>query len=254
MDNIRNLTPEEKNHYEEKGYVILQNLFTKGECDEIKETMLAVLDGRKQVKGFTPRSKDDPGAFWFRVFNLHIQEPYFLNWLTHPRLKKPLEDICGGAVDGIQMMYFFKGSEQARHQDQYYLPECFAAWIALMPVNPDNGTIYIQEGSHRGHVITGEERGFKNTQDPVSWEGYNEEVDALFEKNGLPEYPIIADVGDVVIFHGRLIHRGGPIQKPGSFRHALVNHYIPHDFHPWPFPQMPRYDFTGIRREADAVV
>jgi len=33
--------------------------------------------------------------------------------------------------------------------------------------------------------------------------------------------------GDVVYFHGVLVHRGGPILEPDSFRHVIANHYIP---------------------------
>ena len=53
---------------------------------------------------------------------------------------------------------------------------------------------------------------------------------------------------DAVIFDGKLIHRGGPIGVPGSFRHVMANHYIPYDFNGWPYSDWPRYSFDGEKR------
>ena len=51
-------------------------------------------------------------------------------------------------------MYFYKGSEGNRHQDQCPLPGCMAVWLPLVDVNEENGTIYIQPGSHKGELVT----------------------------------------------------------------------------------------------------
>ena len=53
---------------------------------------------------------------------------------------------------------------------------------------------------------------------------------------------------DVLLFHGALIHRGGPIGKPGSLRHVMANHYIPYHFEGWPYKDWPRYSFDGEKR------
>ena len=73
------------------------------------------------------------------------------------RLQKPLEDLTGGRVEAIQTMHFFIGSVHRRHQDQYYLPECFAAWIPLEDVNKKNGTIFVEPGSHLRRLVTKED-------------------------------------------------------------------------------------------------
>ena len=93
---------------------------------------------------------------------------------------------------------------------------------------------------------------------PLFGPHYDDAVDALFEENrqrlGLREVPVEASAGDVVLFHGVLIHRGGPIGRPGSFRHVMANHYIPRGFDAWPYPDWPRYDFDGNRRFTKAQV
>ena len=53
----------------------------------------------------------------------------------------------------------------------------------------------------------------------------------IFEENNRPEISIIANQGDAVLFHGGLIHRGGPIKQRGALRHVMANHYIPVSVH-----------------------
>jgi hypothetical protein len=159
-------------------------------------------------------------------------------------------DCFGGEADGIQTMYFYVGSTQRRHQDQYYLPGCMSAWCAFVDVGPDNGTIWVQPGSHRGRLVVKADFADLAPEDNPVKAGarYNDEVDRVYEQNGTPDIPVEAQAGDVVLFSGRLNHRGGPIGTPGSFRHVMANHYIPHNFTGWPYPDWRRYDFDGNSR------
>jgi ectoine hydroxylase-related dioxygenase (phytanoyl-CoA dioxygenase family) len=151
-------------------------------------------------------------------------------------------------------MYFYKGSEQRRHQDQFYLPGCLSAWIALVDVGPANGTIYAQPGSHKSRLIQRDD--FRNGEGEAvgpQGEEYNDAVDALFVANDLPEQPIQVKQGDVVYFHGVLIHRGGSIQQPDSFRHVMANHYISSNLDNWRLKNWWRLSFDGgKRREAES--
>ena len=51
-------------------------------------------------------------------------------------------------------MYFYEGPEHEHHQDQYYLPDCMSAWIAMTNVDKKNGALQVQPGSHKGRLIT----------------------------------------------------------------------------------------------------
>ena len=142
-------------------------------------------------------------------------------------------------------MYFWKGSEQRRHQDQYYLPGCISAWIALQDASEDNGAIRVQPGSHSGRLIR--KADFEGSEAEFEGWDYNDAVDKLFERNEKPEISIVAAQGDVIFFHGVLIHGGGPIIKEGQFRHSLACHYIPYGFSEWPLA-WERISFDGSRR------
>ncbi|MCX5658142.1 MAG: phytanoyl-CoA dioxygenase family protein [Planctomycetota bacterium] len=245
------LAPAQLDAYQRDGYVVLPGLIDPAECDAVVAHMADQAAGRRKVAGMPAIDTSKPN--WGRTHNQHLYDPVAMGMLLHPRLRRPLADACGGAVDGVQTMYFWQGSEQRRHQDQYYLPGCFSAWIALVDVSPENGTIWVQPGSHLRKLVTA--RDLQDAPDkpkPLFGSHYDEAVDALYEQNraaGLSaDVPAIARKGDVVIFHGKLIHRGGPVGKPGSFRHVMANHYIPNDFDGWPHEGWPRFTFDGIRR------
>ena len=248
------LTPDQKQQYASDGYTILRAAYSPDECTAVIDHMMDLKAGRKTLEGFRT-DDDEAGEAWKRTHNQHVYDPVALDLLIDPRLRHPLTDCLDDDPDGIQTMYFWKGSEQHWHQDQYYLPACMSAWIALVDVGEHNGTIWVQPGSHNHRLLKVADLVEKygehelGTFDPR----YDIEIDALVEANreehGFSEIPVEVNAGDVVLFHGRLIHRGGPVGKPGSFRHVMASHYIPYNFHEWPWEGWARYSFDGERRE-----
>jgi hypothetical protein len=201
------------------GFVILRGVFSGTECERFVSRMDAYQAGRLKIPGLPDRKPDD----FSRTWNQHWQDPEALRVLLDPRLREPLSRCMGDEPEGVQTMYFWKGSEQRRHQDQFYLPGCMSAWCPFVDVGSRNGTIWVQVGSHRSRLITSEDMvSEKGEKLPLFGAHYDDAVDALFARNGMPEVPVEASAGDVVLFHGVLIHRGGPIGEPGSYRHVLA--------------------------------
>ena len=237
------LTRTNDEEFERDGFTIVRSGFTAAECDEFVRFMMDLQAGKDSVEGYSPNGPDD----WERLVARNCHNPFSIRWMLDPRLRAPLLHYLGDEPDGIQSMYFFKGSQQRRHQDNYYLPGCMSAWVALQEVGPHNGSVNIQVGSHRKPQIHKDD-----FLEGGAWHGYSNEDahDALFERNSLPEIAIEADKGDVVFFDGGLIHRGGPVGEPGSFRHSWAGHYIPHSYDPWPYQSQPRLriSFDGQAR------
>ena len=248
------LTAEQVAAYNRDGFVIVSGVFTSDECEAVIDHHMKLAQGEITIEGFPPRELDKTN--WGRTHNQHLYDPYAMDLMLHPKLRAPLEQIIEdgkpGPVDGIQTMYFWHGSTQRRHQDQYYLPSCMSAWCAFVDVGERNGTIWVQVGSHKHHLITADELKHTHGQDFSIGERYNDAVDEQFEKNkaehDLIEVPVNAKAGDVVYFHGKLIHRGGPIGEEGAFRHVMANHYVPYNFTDWPYAQWPRFSFDGEKR------
>lgn len=246
---MNGLTTAQKASYERDGFVVVEGVLNGDECDDMIGHMDSLQSGRKELEGFEPREPDNLN----RTHNQHLYDPKALELLLHQGLRRPLADCFNDEAEGIQTMYFWTGSEQRRHQDQFYLPGCMSAWLALEDVSRRNGTIYVQPGSHKLHLVTRAELT-ERFGDNRNLDGgpYSDCVDEQFEKNELPETPVEVSKGDVVLFHGVLIHRGGPIDEPGSSRHVMANHYIPYHFDDWPHHAWLRFDFDGNRRHHPA--
>ena len=234
--------------YRNNGYTVVRGLFSHEESDALVEHMLDWQAGRNPIEGMSTREPEQ----WDRTLNQHFLDPVAMQWMLDPRLRPLLRDCMQDEPEGVQTMYFFKGSTQGRHQDQFYLPGCMSAWIALVDVGQHNGTIWVQKGSHRKHLVMPRELNHPSGQDFSIGVDYGSAVEKVFEENarehGLEEVPVEVGKGDVVLFHGMIIHRGGPIGEPGSFRHVLANHYVPRGFEAWPYGEWPRYGFDGTRR------
>ena len=233
-------------HYQREGYAVVERMYTADECEAFVEYMMDMHAGRVELEGFDPRATDE----WGRTHNQHWYDQVALKWLIEPRLEAPLRQCLDDAPEGIQTMYFWVGSEQGRHQDQFYLPGCMSAWIALQDVDVQNGAMLVQPGSHKGRLITKDD--LAEGGEFAGWD-YNAAVDALCGRNGMAEVPVEVQQGNVVFFHGVLVHRGGPILKRGSFRHALANHYIAYGLEEWPHVRWPRVGFDGEERRYPVV-
>ncbi len=242
------LTAAERAGYEDNGFVIKPGLLSHTECDRFVDHMLELHEGRKQLDGFELRK---PGGAdeWGRTHNQHVYDSMALDYLLLPQLRAPLHDCMGEDAEGIQTMYFWRGSQQRRHQDQYYLPGCMSAWLAFVDVSQQNGTIWVQPGSHRQRLLT--RTDFAENGEFFEWD-YNDAVDEQFRRNlaeGVgEEVPVEVSWGSVVFFHGGLVHRGGEILQPGSDRHVLANHYIPYGLDDWPYTSWTRHGFDGKER------
>ena len=240
------LTEDQKNLYQENGYIILRQVFSTTECQDFVGHMEDLENGKKDLEQFGQQS-----TYGFRTFNQHLYDPWALNFLIHPRLAKPLADCMGDEAEAIQTMHFYQGSEHPRHQDQYYLPDCMSAWIAMVDVTDKNGPLCVQPGSHRGRLITKRDVSMEfssgETYEDQQANRYFPAVEKVFMENGVKEIELQANQGDVVLFNGRLIHGGAKVKEPGSPRHALACHYIPYHSENWD-RDWPRIGFNGTRR------
>ena len=243
---VEGLTAAERAAFDEDGFVAIEGLLCESECDRFVQHMTDLHDGRKRLDGFELRQPDSANE-WGRTHNQHVYDPMALEYLVLPQLRQPLQDCMGDAPEGIQTMYFWRGSEQRR----YYLPGCMSAWLAFVDVRQPNGPMWVQPGSHRQRLLM--KADFEEGAEFFEWD-YNDAVDEQFARNqsGVgkvgEEMPVLVSKGGVVFFHGGLVHRGGEILQPGTERHVLANHYIPFGLGDWPHTSWTRHAFDGTAR------
>ncbi len=112
---------------------------------------------------------------------------------------------------------------QAWHQDEHFIPtrdrSLTGAWIALDDAAVDNGCLWVLPGSHRPGVLY-PDREHDDPRFDCAIEAFD------FPYDDADAVPVEVAAGSVVLFNGYLLHQSLPNTRPGSFRRALVNHYM----------------------------
>ncbi len=240
-----------------EGYVILPNQVTGKEIDAMNDEVTAVWEKETPLEGLqiegVRRNESDPfGMSHEALLQIPLQQRLAMReeqrWRIHGFhlhsdnaravfQNKGIQDLCSMIFDcealphySINFMY---GSLQELHQDTcvfHVHPRNYliGAWLACEDVNPDSGPLVYYPGSHRTELF----EAFDNypqtnlrtcsTEDITNYYAHVEQQAARFERK-----QFLAKKGDVLLWHGMLIHGGSPIKQPELTRKSHVTHYIP---------------------------
>lgn len=152
-----------------------------------------------------------------------------------PQLADALEQLTGEPMGVHLNLTGWVSTERDWHQDTYLNPphvgDVYAAvWVALGPIHPDSGPFQYVPGSHRWHTLTREKIWRYVPQGDPTWPKLSEDVlsplvEAEIARRREPVVSYLPEPGDVLIWHGRLYHRGSVANVPGAYRPALIAHF-----------------------------
>ncbi len=205
----------EKKEFSEKGYVILENLFTLDEVQELKEEVARVLEKVKQEKG--------EAAVKHGVYvGMAAASSMFKQAAAKPELTVALKKIVGDQVIFLSDKVVFKDSKvdfgSPWHQDYPYWKGShkYSVWIALDDATPDNGCLKILPGSHlKGALHHGEGDSDGN--------GFSNRLkEDTIDQSQIIDLP--ASRGTAIIFHDLLFHSSYP-NLSGKDLLALISIY-----------------------------
>lgn len=216
--------------YQEHGVVHVRGLLSPEEVAEIREVFMEQVDLDRSI-GYDDRiADDDILARYPRFIHPHRRTDLEIGrlarrWLLDPRIVEPIIEMVG-PVYAAQSMFYFKpptARGQALHQDNIFLqahPEtCIAAWIAIDDCDGENGGLKMVPGSHRYEIVCPDEA------DPE--ESFTSTEITLPEGFSAVQTELAA--GDVLFFHGSMVHGSGPNRSADRFRRSLIFHYVPED-------------------------
>lgn len=216
-----------REQWESEGYVLVENLFSKEEVERIREHFMEwnASDRKEDFDRVDPTGAD-PLAQYPRIIHPHRKDKLSLDFMLDRRLQSVMTDFLGEEPLAAQTMFYFKpptARGQALHQDQMYLRArpgtCVAAWLAIDDCDQENGCMEIVPRSQNlpllCHIEADLSQSFTARRVPVP-EGYE-------------PIPALMKAGDVLFFHGNLIHGSGPNTSQNRFRRALIGHYITAD-------------------------
>ena len=233
--------------YHRDGFLIVRNLVSPDEVEEIRVHTEDLMYGRITIEGVDPPppglTREELGQHWLRIHMLHRKHEMHERYLLQPRILDVLEALIGPDVLALQTMQFLKppGREgQGYHQDAYYIPTypdtLIGSWLAVDRADEENGCVWVIPGSHHEPIYPDKEKlGQNHTHGAIENLTVIEGASAMDEAmNGLvpiaakykgKEIPAIMDPGDVMFFHSHLLHRSHENKSATRFRRAFVSHY-----------------------------
>lgn len=176
------------------------------------------------------RARMRAGSDW-RIHGFHYVDAAAHGIFHDERLRNVVSRILGRPARPFAAINFMTGSQQHLHQDMavfHIYPHDFliGAWIACEDVTPDSGPLVVYPGSHRAGMFPGFDdypQTNLRTADDVQSAAYQTWIDEL--ATHYPRHVFLARKGDVLLWHGMLIHGGVPVARRGTTRKSFVLHF-----------------------------
>jgi hypothetical protein len=160
-----------------------------------------------------------------------------LDILSYGPLHQEMARLVGEPVGVHLNLTGWNTTTRDWHQDSYLNPPhvgdyYVAMWLALDDVHPDSGPFQYIAGSHKWPQVTREKilAALLPEERDHRWPTHSERVlSPLFaadiEERGAEITTYLPSRGDVLLWHGRLLHRGSLPNTPGMVRKSLIAHY-----------------------------
>lgn len=229
-ESLEALSPEQWQHYQEHGYIVVEDLFDPAEVAEMLAECESIHRGdygelfsdTKQVEpDLVEAAKTNPelAKIVRKISTVVERSVIFRRYLLKERMMQIIRDLQGPDVllfrDILMMKPARHGSKMPWHQDSNYWPidppELTSAWTALDPATIENGCMRVIPGSHRMDLIPSADAGKSALRD--------EQVD-LSQAIDVPMRP-----GSSLVFHSRLLHGSEP-NRSEQHRRAFITSFM----------------------------
>ena len=217
-----NLTIEQRNRFNEDGYLFFPSLFSP---EEIQNLLAVVPELYQRREEYNVREK---GSDAVRTnFAAHLYSKPFAKLARHPRMIKPVEDLLG---EHLYMHQFKINGKMAFEGDVWQWHQDYGTWVNddLMPteramniaifldeVTEFNGPLLLIPGSHKKGVIKAK-HDLTTTSYPL-WTLDNNLISQLVSRAGGKNGGIVGPkgpAGSMILFHSCLVHSSSSNLSP----------------------------------------
>ncbi|WP_343079060.1 phytanoyl-CoA dioxygenase family protein [Ostreiculturibacter nitratireducens] len=228
------LTEEQKNFYDENGYLMVEDVVTAGQLAELRRITYDFIEKSRNVTESNGvydldegHSADAPRLT--RIKLPHKQHPYFWDLLKNSAITEVLTELLGPdtmiQTSKLNTKAPGGGAAVEWHQDWAFYPHTNDSMLAfglmLEDVTEDNGPLMVIPGTHKGPLLSHMANGvFAGAIDPD---------DPLFEKE--KAVTLTGRAGSMTVHHARTLHGSAPNM---SDRNRLILFYECHAADAWP--------------------
>lgn len=217
------LTDEQKQQYEDEGYIVVKNILTPDQIERYKRRASEIAHGQLPPGGEKMVVRDvrvakgeykpaDPELGIWKLLQPDWHDDVFRDYPENKNLLDVVEQILGPDIKCFLTMMIYKPPRlddvhHPWHQDKQYFnfgpaDLIMGTWIALDATDGDNGTMRFLPGSHKAPVV--------HEYDASPRQNFG----IVYAKDYPIPHPDEVTVelapGDGVFFHSLLLHRTGP--------------------------------------------
>ncbi len=215
-----------KENYDRDGFAVVRNFLSPDEYEPLFELV------ERYIREVVP-SVPDTVAFYQdksrpetlkQMEHMAKFEPYFEEYRSHPKWNKLASTLIGEEAHTQGPLWFNKPPKTDHrtppHQDNYYYklnpPNVASVWMAIDPVEEENGCLRYVPGSHllgiRPHAVT-------------SILGFSQGITDYSLKDEEMEMVVQMQPGDAVVHHCEIIHRADPNRSATRQRRAFAMNF-----------------------------
>jgi hypothetical protein len=206
--------------------VSILNLLTESETDAISSEL-----ERIRVK----RQENDVNGEWGDYdpyMYPHKESKLLTRLMKHPKVIEACEFLMDSKILGVQTWAYFKPPGQLgrdMHQNIFYTQcntnEIINVSVALDNADPQNGSVWYLEGSHRLGKLPIEIDEERVGSNPKNWRSERGKACVLPKDHNFPHIDGYLRKGQVALLHSNVIH-GSEKNTSDRFRKAFLTGYI----------------------------
>jgi len=238
--------------WKERGVVIFENAVDVGYIESLKsdinylrehhqdyELSAEIRGVQKSIAEFTCADLNSDG---FKFNSIHSISRAAAHLSLTQTAVTFLRHVFKSPAVALQSLTFYRGSQQPAHVDYPYvrcqtnLAHLAASWIPLEDIHADSGPLIYYPGSHKLDVSGFFDWGHgsivyepDSTKSPADFSAY---LQQRVKDSGIRPEIFLPKRGDVLIWHGNLIHQGSEIKNQALTRKSYVTHYTSYESYP----------------------
>lgn len=219
-----------------QGYYVAPGLVSAQDLDLVWSGYERALKDQTLTAPIESHGEND--RFLGRLLDPHLKCMEVRSLLWHPEILRICDLLLGRRAVPFQTIIGHKSSQQAAHSDAihmttYPLGYLIAAWVAFEDIHPDSGPLVYYPKSHRlvPYLLSADvgidRLEFKEKGGYATYSTrYEPTVQRYLDANQLKPETFCARKGDVLFWHGNLVHGGSLRKDLVHSRKALVCHYF----------------------------